>query len=119
MWAALWVSCAVKEHNSLGGLQCKRNYQDGWTAALCAALRLPTQHAAGIVDAQHAVGSRTAPLLPASPLNPTAGPAFLAVNFLGGLGGLLSPFEAAAAGFGVLLVRQAVQGPLPGCCGAA
>ncbi|PRW32919.1 2-dehydropantoate 2-reductase [Chlorella sorokiniana] len=31
------------------------------------------------------------------------GPAFLAVNFLGGLGGLLSPFEAAAAGFGVLL----------------
>ncbi len=34
-----------------------------------------------------------------------AGPAFLAVNFLGGLGGLLSPFEAAAAGFGVLLVR--------------
>lgn len=48
-----------------------------------------------------------------------AGPAFLAVNFLGGLGGLLSPFEAAAAGFGVLLVRQAVQGPLLGCCGAA
>lgn len=31
------------------------------------------------------------------------GPAFLAVNFLGGLGGLLSPLEAAIAGFGVLL----------------
>lgn len=34
------------------------------------------------------------------------GPAFLAINALGGLGGNISPFEAATVGFGAFMVSR-------------